>query len=137
MENLGSIMSLVHVAVGVIVSGTDVFLTRRHAEAHQGGKWEFPGGKVEADETVAEALLRELKEEVAIDVLACHPLTVIEHDYGDKQVKLEVFIVDNYQGEPSAQEGNEEAWFAIDELATVDFPDANIVIVNALQSRYK
>lgn len=130
-------MKQVHVAVGVIVSGLDVFLTRRHADAHQGGKWEFPGGKVEQNETVAEALLRELKEEVAIDVLACQPLTVIEHDYGDKQVKLDVFIVDNYHGEPAAQEGNEEAWVAIEQLSAIDFPEANIVIVKALQTRYK
>jgi len=130
-------MKQVHVAVGVIVSDGEVFLTKRHSDAHQGGKWEFPGGKVEQDETVAQALLRELKEEVAIDVLACQPLMVIEHDYGDKQVKLEIFIVDQFAGEAQALEGNEQAWVPIQELENVDFPDANKAIVSKLLATYR
>ncbi|MCI2285004.1 (deoxy)nucleoside triphosphate pyrophosphohydrolase [Colwellia sp. MSW7] len=92
---------------------TQYFLTKRLMNAHQGGKWEFPGGKVEKDESVAQALARELKEEVNIDVLTCLPLTTIKHIYvekngEDKNVCLDVFIVDNFIGEPSAQEGQEE-----------------------------
>ena len=130
-------MKLVHVAVGVIVSNQHVFLTRRHAEVHQGGKWEFPGGKVESNETVAQALSRELKEEVAIDVLACQPLMEINHDYGDKQVKLDIFLVDQFTGEPSSQEGNDEQWASIESLGTFDFPEANQVIVEKLQTIYR
>lgn len=130
-------MKEVHVAVGVIVSDGHIFLTRRHVEAHQGGKWEFPGGKVESGETVAEALHRELKEEVAIDILACMPLIDIHHDYGDKKVRLEVFLVDNFQGEPSAQEGQEQQWIKVDALKTLDFPEANVAIVEKLESLYQ
>lgn len=123
----------VHVAVGVIISvnetnQTQYFLTKRLDSAHQGGKWEFPGGKVEKDETVAQALARELKEEVNIDVLSCQPLMTIDHDYGDKKVCLEVFVVDNYIGEPSAQEGQEQSWFALKEFKNLDFPKANEAI---------
>jgi len=75
---------VVHVAVGVIRREQQYFLTKRLVNAHQGGKWEFPGGKVESDETVAQALYRELKEEIAIDVLSCQPLIEISHDYGGK-----------------------------------------------------
>lgn len=129
----------VHVAVGVITSRnelnqTQYFLTKRHDNAHQGGKWEFPGGKVEKNETVAQALARELKEEVDIEVLSCQPLTVIDHDYGDKKVSLEVFIVDNYIGEPCAQEGQEENWFALEHLKSLDFPKANEAIIAKLLS---
>ena len=120
---------VVHVAVGVIYREDKIFLTRRHKEAHQGGKWEFPGGKVESQESVAQALLRELKEEVAIDVLACLPLTVVEHDYGDKKVKLEVFLVDNFVGEPIAQEGQEQQWVDISTLTDLNFPEANQPII--------
>jgi len=127
----------VHVAVGVIVSNSEFFLTKRLDHVHQGGKWEFPGGKVEQDETVAQALHRELKEEIAIEILACMPLVEISHDYGDKQVLLDVFVVDNYVGEPTAQEGQQQAWFGLDELIHVDFPEANKAIVSKLLELYR
>ena len=127
----------VHVAVGVIVSEQQVFLTKRANDVHQGGKWEFPGGKVEANETVAQALARELKEEIGIDVLSCMPLLEISHDYGDKCVLLDVFVVDNYTGEPSAQEGQQESWVDIAELSTLDFPAANIAIIDKLLEKYQ
>jgi 8-oxo-dGTP diphosphatase len=127
----------VHVAVGVIIQVDEVkqtkfFLTKRLEDSHQGGKWEFPGGKVEGGETVAQALARELKEEVAIDVLSCQPLVVIEHDYGDKKVCLDVFIVDNFSGDPSAQEGQQQGWFTLAELETLEFPAANQEIITML-----
>jgi len=135
----------IHVAVGVIVSTneqqqTQYFLTKRLEHTHQGGKWEFPGGKVETDETVAQALARELKEEIAIDVLACLPLITIEHTYfeknsADKKVILEVFVVDNYIGEPSAQEGQGQGWFFLDDLKLLDFPKANQAIIAELVTR--
>lgn len=126
-------MTIVHVAVGVIMNNGHIFLTKRHQEAHQGGKWEFPGGKVEVGESVAQALSRELKEEVSIDVLACQPFMEISHDYGDKQVKLDIFVVDQFIGEPKAQEGNEQQWCSIKDLALLDFPAANAEIVQKLQ----
>ena len=136
---------IIHVAVGVIISPneqgkTEYFLTKRLSDAHQGGKWEFPGGKVENDESVAQALARELKEEIAIDVLTCQPLIIINHTYNesdgtDKKVRLDVFVVDNYTGEPSAQEGQGEGWFLLDDLKKLDFPKANQAIIEALIAR--
>jgi 8-oxo-dGTP diphosphatase len=133
----------IHVAVGVIVGTnnrqqTQYFLTKRLQNSHQGGKWEFPGGKVEKEESVAQALARELKEEVAIEVLTCSPLTIIEHTYPekngtDKKVCLEVFVVDQYLGEPTAQEGQEQGWFFLDELKMLDFPAANQAIIEKLR----
>lgn len=122
-----------HVAVGVIVREQEYFLTKRLDSAHQGGKWEFPGGKVEKDETVAQALHRELQEEIAIDILSCYPLIEIDHDYGDKKVRLDVYVVDNFQQEPVAQEGQQSGWFTLDELIKLDFPAANAAIVEALK----
>lgn len=135
----------VHVAVGIITSTNNVkpiqyFVTKRLADADQGGKWEFPGGKVEKDESVAQALARELKEEINIDVLSCQPLMVVNHTYSqdngtDKKVCLEIFIVDNYMGKPSAQEGQGEGWFSLEELQTLDFPKANEAIIQKLVTR--
>ncbi|MBD1389968.1 8-oxo-dGTP diphosphatase MutT [Neiella sp. HB171785] len=119
----------VHVAVGVIERHGHIFLTRRAAHQHQGDKWEFPGGKCENGETVAQALVRELSEELAITVHDCSPLLVVCHDYGDKQVKLDVHWVRQFDGEPSSQEGLEGRWVAASELANYDFPAANVAIV--------
>ena len=123
----------IHVAVGVIYKDKQFFLTKRLENAHQGGKWEFPGGKVEEDETVHQALHRELKEEIAIDTLAMQPLIEISHDYSDKQVLLEVFLVDQFLGEPSAQEGQQQGWFSKADLLKLDFPKANIAILDQIQ----
>ena len=123
---------VVHVAVGVIVREQQYFLTKRLDSAHQGGKWEFPGGKVEENETVAQALHRELQEEIAIDTLSCYPLIEISHDYGDKKVLLDVYVVDNFQQEPIAQEGQQSGWFSLDELVNLDFPQANAAIIEKL-----
>jgi 8-oxo-dGTP diphosphatase len=126
---------VVHVAVGVIVRDKQFFLTKRLDSVHQGGKWEFPGGKVEKDETVAQALHRELQEEIAIDILSCYPLIEINHDYGDKKVLLDVYVVDNFQQEPIAQEGQKSGWFSLDELVNLDFPKANAVIIEKLLTK--
>ncbi len=128
---------VVKVAVGIITAKnkfgqTMYFLTKRLPHVHQGGKWEFPGGKVEEDETVAQALARELKEEVAIAVLSAQPLMTITHDYADKKVCLDVFMVDNYHGQPSAQEGQDQGWFSLAELQLLEFPAANQEIINRL-----
>ncbi|CAG0995784.1 partial ADP-ribose pyrophosphatase, partial [Gammaproteobacteria bacterium] len=79
--------SVLHVAVGVIRNGSgEVLVARRHERLHQGGLWEFPGGKVEPGETVEDALRRELREELSIGVESARPLIKIAHDYGDKRV---------------------------------------------------
>lgn len=126
-----------HVAVGVIKREDKIFLTKRLAASHQGGKWEFPGGKVEANETVHQALHRELKEEVAIDTLSCTPLMQINHDYGDKKVLLEVFVVDNFTGEAKALEGQQSGWFALSEFEGLNFPAANQSIIEKLNQVFQ
>jgi 8-oxo-dGTP diphosphatase len=131
----------IQVAVAIIARTRDdgsieYFLTKRHKNAHQGGKWEFPGGKVEASESVAQALARELKEEVAIEVLTCQPFMQIEHLYrgstSNKHVTLNVFIIDNFSGEPNAQEGQEQAWYLLEQLVALNFPEANQAIIEKL-----
>ncbi|MFT6506016.1 MAG: 8-oxo-dGTP diphosphatase [Colwellia polaris] len=128
---------IVHVAVGVIKREDKIFLTKRLAASHQGGKWEFPGGKVEANETVHQALHRELKEEVAIDTLSCTPLMQISHDYGDKKVLLDVFVVDNFTGDAKALEGQQSGWFALSEFEGLNFPAANQSIIEKLNQVFQ
>ncbi len=126
-------MKVVEVAVGVVIRGHQTFVCLRSNDKHQGGKWEFPGGKVEAGESPEQALHRELKEEIAIQITHTDPLITIAHDYGDKQVKLIVFIVDGFKGEPVGNEGQPGKWLSIDTLDASAFPAANVAIIDALQ----
>lgn len=125
-------MKRVHVAAAVI-RGTDgrILIARRADTQHQGGLWEFPGGKVEAGESVKAALARELKEELGIVVSSARPLIKIQHDYPDKQVLLDVWDVSSFTGEPHGVEGQPLAWVSNRELADYDFPAANQPIVAA------
>lgn len=127
-----------HVAAAVIEQGERVLIARRPQHLHQGGKWEFPGGKVEAGETVAEALIRELREEVDITPSRYHPLIRIHHDYGDRRVLLDVWRVSAFRGEARGSEGQEVRWVARDALPDFRFPQANGPIVSAarLPDRY-
>lgn len=126
----------VHVAVGVISDGADrILIARRADHLHQGGLWEFPGGKVEPSETVEEALHRELLEELAIEVTAQQPLLTIAHDYTDKSVLLDVWWVSEFLGEPQAREGQPLRWVSVALLHEFNFPAANQPIIAAVRQR--
>ncbi|MDT3313139.1 Nudix family hydrolase [Pseudomonas sp. rhizo66] len=125
-------MKRVHVAAAVIRDDSGKILIARRADTqHQGGLWEFPGGKVEADESVETALARELNEELGIVVGAARPLIKVRHDYPDKQVLLDVWEVSAFTGEPHGAEGQPLAWVTTKELASYEFPAANQPIVAA------
>lgn len=127
-------MPLVHVAVAVISRDDKVLIARRSDHAHQGGLWEFPGGKVERNETVQQALKRELKEELDIDLNLngnTQPLIRIRHDYGDKAVLLDVWVVTQFTGKAKGAEGQPIKWVKKTELAEYDFPEANKPILAA------
>jgi 8-oxo-dGTP diphosphatase len=129
-------MSELHVAVGVIRNlAGHILLSRRHRGSHQGGLWEFPGGKVEAGESLQQALARELEEELGIVIVidSCEPLLKVRHDYGDKRVLLDVWLVKNFNGEPRGREGQPLQWVPAPRLGDYAFPTANVPIVEAVQ----
>lgn len=123
---------LIHVAAAVIRDGREhILIARRPNDKHQGGLWEFPGGKVEPDEPVADALARELHEELGIRVLGARPLIRIPHHYSDKSVLLDVWRVDSFEGEAHGAEGQPVRWVSSDDLDDYAFPAANVPIVAA------
>lgn len=127
-------MKTVHVAVGVVIDEANrVLVALRSQQAHQGGLWEFPGGKCEPGETIEEALRRELHEELGIQVLSDAPLCKIAHDYGDKKVLLEVRRVLSFTGEPEGREGQAVRWAALSTLEPSQFPEANRPIIRRIQ----
>jgi 8-oxo-dGTP diphosphatase len=126
--------TLLHVAVGVILDHRQqILIALRPQNTHQGGLWEFPGGKVEAGETVQQALNRELFEELGLTVDVCSPLIEVQHQYSEKSVFLDVWWVERFSGEPSGKEGQPFKWVSADALSTYTFPDANQQIVAAVQ----
>jgi 8-oxo-dGTP diphosphatase len=127
-------MNPLQVAVGVVKNPEGkILISLRHAELHQGGLWEFPGGKVEASETAESALARELKEELNIDVTAASPLITIRHRYPDRFVQLNVFLVEQFSGEAKSLEGQPFKWVAPYELGQYAFPAANQPIITAVK----
>jgi 8-oxo-dGTP diphosphatase len=123
----------VRVAAAVLFDAAGrVLVARRPPLKHMAGFWEFPGGKLEAGETGEQALARELREELGIELRRCHPLLQLRHDYGDRVVALEVFIVDEFGGEPAALEGQPLQWLKLEALAQQPLLPADGPIIDAL-----
>lgn len=124
----------VHIAVGVLRKADGrVLIARRPHGTHLGGLWEFPGGKVEYDESIESALLRELNEELGICPLDSRPLIQVTHSYPERDVLLDVFLVHRWRGMPRGCEGQKVCWRFPWELDQQQFPAADAPIISALR----
>lgn len=127
-------MKQIAVAVAVIQDKQGrILLTRRASNVHQGGKWEFPGGKREEAEDIRQTLDRELQEELGIHPTQAEMLIRIPWQYPELRVLLEVFLVTDYQGQPCPAEGQPMQWVHLHELPHIEFPAANRPIISALR----
>ena len=123
----------IHVAVAIVRNDQgQVLVALRPPQVPQGNLWEFPGGKIEPGESVEQALARELKEEVGLTLKSASPLMTLAHDYGDKQVLLDIWLVEKFDGEPQGHEGQHVQWIDVSALPTLDIPAANEPIILAL-----
>ncbi len=125
---------IVDVVAAVIFdeSREHVLLALRKPDQHQGGRWEFPGGKVESGESLQAALARELREELDIEIDSSAERRTLEHSYPDKTVRLHVRDVFAFRGTPQGLEQQTLRWVPVAELAGLPFPAANQVIVDEL-----
>ena len=129
----------IHVAAGAVFDDRQrVLICQRPPHAHQGGLWEFPGGKLEPGETIESALRRELVEETGINVISARPLIRVHHDYPDREVLLDVWRVERFTGKAAGHEGQPIRWVLPRELSRYRFPAANRPIIKAvsLPDRY-
>jgi 8-oxo-dGTP diphosphatase len=127
-------MKPIQVAVGVVAdSAGKILLARRPESAHQGGLWEFPGGKLKSGEPVLAALRRELSEELGIAAERASPLIRVRHRYPDLSVVLHVFRVESFSGCALGREGQEIRWVEAGDLCQFDFPEANRPILAAIR----
>ena len=124
------------VAAAIIQWEGKILLTRRKLDVHQGGLWEFPGGKQEAGETLSECLQRELKEEIDIEVRALRPFYTLRHHYPEKEVELHFFTCSAFEGCPKPLECVEVAWVLPHELPSYEFPAADMLVLRELQKRW-
>jgi 8-oxo-dGTP diphosphatase len=121
---------MIEVAAGLVIDGAGRLLAcRRPQGKHLGGKWEFPGGKVEDGESPAAALVRELEEELGVTVDIGRALTPVVWDYGRGPIRLHPFVCRIAAGELHPHEHEEIRWCASDELPTLDWAAADVPIL--------
>lgn len=121
----------VEVAIALICRGGRVFLQRRNpAGVVLPGRWEFPGGKVEPGESSEQALRRELREEVGLEVDAVQPLAALEHAYPDRRIRLHSYLVE-LAGEPRT--GLAWGWFTPEEAIRLPLPEANLPLLRRIR----
>ena len=129
-------LTRIHVVAGVLRDDVGrVLISKRAPGAHQGGLWEFPGGKVEPGEQRLAALIRELHEELGVRVLAARPLLSVSYDYSDQAVLLDVWQVLSWSGVAQGKEGQVIDWIEETELGCRDFPAADEPVIRVLQRR--
>lgn len=120
--------------VAAVIAGADgrLLLARRPDGSHMGGLWEFPGGKVEAAENAEEALARELREELGVEVQVGEPLTFAWHRDEEREILLLFYRAVLASGLPRGREGQEVGWFFPSELLALAVPPADTALVRAL-----
>ena len=112
-----------------------VLISQRPAGKELAGRWEFPGGKIDAGEAPHAALVRELREELGVKVQAAQPLVALEHDYPTRRVQLSLYVVERYDGVPQALDGQTLKWVAVADLDLEDILEADRPFIEALQQR--
>lgn len=125
------------VAVGVIVDEEGrILLTQRPLHVAHGGSWEFPGGKLEENETAEVALRREMKEEIDIDVVDCRFMGEIHHQYPTNRIQLIIFEITAFIGTPRCLEGQlAMQWVEKKALNPEHFPEANKAVIDLIMEQ--
>jgi 8-oxo-dGTP diphosphatase len=122
------------VAAGILLDSADrVLIAERLSDGPFHGLWEFPGGKIDAGESAHDALSRELSEELGIEVTACSSFMNLRHEYEDRVVTIEFFIVDAWNREPEGCEGQALRWVSKYRLDAEELLPADMPVVQALQ----
>jgi mutator protein MutT len=124
----------IEVSAALIFHNGKLLITRRHAGAHLGGFWEFPGGKREPGETFEQCLARELREELGIEVEVGELFEEISHTYAEKSVRLKFFTCKLISGQPRPLDCAAFKWVEKSELAGYKFPAADARLLDKLRA---
>ena len=124
----------IEVSAALIFHDGKLLITQRHANAHLGGLWEFPGGKREFNETFEQCLVREIREELGVEISVGELFEEIAHDYPEKSVHLKFFICQLVAGEPQPLDCAAVKWIEKSDLAMHEFPAADAQLLEKLKS---
>ncbi len=129
---------LPHKQIGVAVISNEageILIDKRKMGGAMGGMWEFPGGKIEVGETIVDCIVREIQEELAIDISVGKHLITIEHTYPTIRVTIIAHDCKHISGIPQPIASDEIRWVRIGDLNQYQFPDANGAIIRAIEAR--
>ena len=131
------VMDQFDVAAGILCDANGrILIAERLGDGPFHGLWEFPGGKIAHGESSPQALSRELAEELGIEVTACTSFMNLRHEYDDRIVTIEFFIVSEWNSEPVGREGQELRWVPAQSLDANELLPADMPVVAALQQRH-
>jgi len=125
---------MIRAVVGILKKGEKLLVAQRPVGKPYSGYWEFPGGKIEPDETGELALKRELHEELGIEVVQATFWFEHHHQYPDKKVELELWLVDSFNGEPHSKENQVLRWVTVSEMGDLRLLEGNIPIMEKIRS---
>jgi 8-oxo-dGTP diphosphatase len=125
-------MKTIEVVASIIKHDDKILVTRRGYGDFE-NMWEFPGGKMEASETREGALIREIKEELEVDINVTEYLTTIYYDYPNFHLTMHCFICDICRGELQLNAHNDAKWITLDQLDSLNWVPADILVVEKLK----
>jgi mutator protein MutT len=130
---LQRLINMIEVSAALIFRNGKLLITQRRAGAHLGGLWEFPGGKREADETFEHCLVREIQEELGVEISVGKLFEEITHAYAEKTVSLKFFLCQLIRGEPQLLGCAAFKWIGKPELGDYEFPAADAQLLDKLR----
>jgi 8-oxo-dGTP diphosphatase len=125
-------MQTLNVAAAIIERGREILIAQRPNDTHMALKWEFPGGKIEPDESPEECLIREIKEELDLDIRVEDKLMVVEHQYEELKVILHCYRCSYLGGEAKTKDCHDFRWVVAGDLQNFDFAGADRPVVRHL-----
>jgi len=126
-------MKRIEVVAAVFVDNNKIFCAQKADKGEQALKWEFPGGKIEAGESQQKALIREIKEELVIDIEVRDYIMTVKHQYDDFHITMHAYFCQIINGKMVLKEHLDSCWLKVQELESLDWAEADIPIVKKIK----